>query len=81
MSVPRPTEVLPHGPRGHTATTSLAYRGDFVSTQPQDTRLSDDHPEDFERLCRVFPYAGAVVQRRDWFGVGADKPRGRRAKA
>jgi serine/threonine protein kinase len=41
VALPRPAEVVPHGPR----TTSLAYRGDFVSTIPEDTRLPDDHPE------------------------------------
>jgi serine/threonine-protein kinase len=45
--LPRPVEVLPHGPglRGTGATASLAYRGDFVSTVHEDTRLPDDHPE------------------------------------
>jgi serine/threonine protein kinase len=47
VPLPRPADVLPHGPgrRGAGATESLAFRGDFVSTQPEDSRLPDDHPE------------------------------------
>jgi len=30
--------------------------------------LHDTHPEDFADLCRMFPFAGAVVRRREWFG-------------
>src|SRR5204863_7348006 len=47
VPLPRPAEVLPHGPglRGGAATASLAYRGDFVSTVPEDARLPDDHPD------------------------------------
>jgi hypothetical protein len=33
--------------------------------------LHDTFPEDFERLCRMFPYARAVVARRDFYGIGA----------
>jgi serine/threonine protein kinase len=43
VSLPRPSEIVPHGPGARTA--SLAFRGDFVSTIPEDTRLPDDHPE------------------------------------
>jgi serine/threonine protein kinase len=42
VQLPRPAEVVPHGSR---STASLAYRGDFVSTRPEDTRLPDDCPE------------------------------------
>jgi serine/threonine protein kinase len=47
VQLPRPADVIPHGPGlRHTApTASLAYRGDFVSTRPEETRLPDDHPE------------------------------------
>ncbi len=48
VPLPPRAEVLPHGPgaiRPPEATASLAYRGDFVSTQPEATRLPDDHPE------------------------------------
>src|SRR4051812_28327050 len=47
VPLPRPAEVLPHGPGRRTAgtTASLATYGDFVSTQPEDSRLPDDHPE------------------------------------
>lgn len=31
--------------------------------------LHDKHPRDFQSLCRTFPYAQAVVYRRDWHGV------------
>jgi serine/threonine protein kinase len=41
--LPCRAEVVPHSPGRRT--TSLAYRGDFVSTIPEDTRLPDDHPE------------------------------------
>src|SRR6476646_1366092 len=47
VPLPRPAEVLPHGPglRDHAAADSLAYRGHFASTAPEDSRLPDDHPE------------------------------------
>lgn len=32
--------------------------------------LHDTHPEDFRKLCKVFPYAEAVIKRREWFGIG-----------
>lgn len=32
-------------------------------------RLHDNFPQDFERLCEYFPYAGAVVKRREWYGI------------
>ncbi len=35
--------------------------------------LYDHHPEDFARLCEMFPFAGAVVKRREWFGVGGKR--------
>jgi 3'-phosphoadenosine 5'-phosphosulfate sulfotransferase (PAPS reductase)/FAD synthetase len=31
--------------------------------------LHDEHPEDFQRLLKWFPYAEAAVKRRDWYGV------------
>ena len=31
--------------------------------------LYDNYPGDFERVEAVFPYVGAVVKRREWFGV------------
>lgn len=31
--------------------------------------LYDNHPEDFKKLCKVFPYAETVVWRRAWYGV------------
>lgn len=31
--------------------------------------LHDRHPEDFKKLLRWFPYAEAVIKRREWFGV------------
>lgn len=31
--------------------------------------LHDSFPQDFERLCEYFPYAGAVVKRREWYGI------------
>jgi phosphoadenosine phosphosulfate reductase len=34
--------------------------------------LHDEHPEDFRRLERWFPYIGACVARRDFYGVGVD---------
>jgi 3'-phosphoadenosine 5'-phosphosulfate sulfotransferase (PAPS reductase)/FAD synthetase len=30
--------------------------------------LYDRYPDDFARLLEVFPYAGAAVKRRDWYG-------------
>jgi serine/threonine protein kinase len=43
LNLPRPVEVVPHRPGSRTE--SLAFRGDFVSRLPEDTRLSDDHPD------------------------------------
>lgn len=31
--------------------------------------LADNHPEDFQRLLAVFPFAEAAVRRREWYGV------------
>src|SRR5262245_8471370 len=46
VPLPRPAEVLPHGPgRRGGATASLAHLGDAVSTIPEDSRLPDDHPD------------------------------------
>jgi hypothetical protein len=33
--------------------------------------LAQDHPEDFAKVCEVFPHAPAAVCRRDWYGAGA----------
>jgi serine/threonine protein kinase len=43
VPLPRPIEVVPHGPA--TPTASLAWRGGFASTRPEETRLPDEHPE------------------------------------
>ncbi len=43
VSLPGPAEIVPHGPGQRT--TSLAYRGGFASTVPEDTRLPEDHPQ------------------------------------
>lgn len=32
--------------------------------------LHETYPEDFKRLCNVFPYAEAVIWRKKWYGVG-----------
>lgn len=37
-------------------------------SEPSLLWLHDTHPEDFERLCQVFPFARAVVKRREFFG-------------
>lgn len=31
--------------------------------------LHDRHPEDFKKILRWFPYAGAAVKRRDYYGI------------
>lgn len=31
--------------------------------------LHDDHPEDFKKLLRWFPYAEAAIKRREWYGL------------
>lgn len=33
--------------------------------------LADNHPDDFRRVCQVFPHAEAVVYRRKWYGFTA----------
>lgn len=35
--------------------------------------LHDSYPDDFKRLCQWFPFAEAVVYRREWYGIGKDK--------
>src|SRR5216117_3489005 len=42
-------------------------------TTPELLYLHDHHPAEFDRLCRYFPYARAVVYRREWYGVGSYK--------
>lgn len=32
--------------------------------------LHDNHPDDFKKLCEVFPYAEAVIWRRTFYGTG-----------
>lgn len=31
--------------------------------------IYDNYPDDFKKIEEVFPYCGAVVKRRDWYGV------------
>jgi hypothetical protein len=31
--------------------------------------MYDNHPEDFKKLELLFPYVGAIVKRREWYGV------------
>ena len=31
--------------------------------------LHDAYPDDFEKVCGVFPFARAAIYRREWFGV------------
>jgi 3'-phosphoadenosine 5'-phosphosulfate sulfotransferase (PAPS reductase)/FAD synthetase len=38
-------------------------------TTPNLIWLHDTYPEDFAKVEAVFPYIGAVVKRRDWYGV------------
>lgn len=38
-------------------------------SEPSLLWLHDTFPDDFERLCKVFPFARAVVKRREFFGV------------
>lgn len=33
--------------------------------------LHDRYPEDFQKLLRWYPFAGAAIKRREWFGVNA----------
>lgn len=32
--------------------------------------LARDFPEDFKKICAVFPYAEAVIWRKKWYGIG-----------
>jgi 3'-phosphoadenosine 5'-phosphosulfate sulfotransferase (PAPS reductase)/FAD synthetase len=32
--------------------------------------LHDNHPDDYRKLLKWFPYAEACIKRREWFGVG-----------
>lgn len=33
------------------------------------TFIHDNHPEDFRRMEAWFPYIGAAIKRRDWYGI------------
>jgi phosphoadenosine phosphosulfate reductase len=35
--------------------------------------LHDTHPDDFRRVCEYFPYAEAVIYRREFYGIGTEK--------
>jgi phosphoadenosine phosphosulfate reductase len=49
--------------------SQAATRAGVDLSTPSLLWLHDKHPDDFRRLCRWFPYAEAVVKRRDWYGV------------
>jgi phosphoadenosine phosphosulfate reductase len=42
-------------------------------TTPELLYLYDHAPDDFAKLAQVFPYAPAVLWRREWYGVGKYK--------
>lgn len=42
---------------------------DLDLSTPSLLDLHDKHPEDFKRVCEVFPFAEAVVKRREWYAV------------
>lgn len=50
------------------ATSAGGSTGIDLST-PSLLWLHDNYPDDFERMEAYFPYIGAVVKRRDWYGV------------
>lgn len=55
---------------GVPASSGKSATGIDLST-PSLLWLHDTYPEDFERLCGVFPFARAVVKRREFFGEQA----------
>jgi phosphoadenosine phosphosulfate reductase len=50
------------------ASSGKSATGIDLST-PSLLWLHDSYPDDFRRVCEVFPYAEAVVYRRRWYGV------------
>lgn len=36
--------------------------------------IAKNHPDDFKKLCKVFPFAPAVVYREKWYGEAVAKP-------
>lgn len=53
---------IPEGQKGHSTS------GIDLSV-PRLLWLYDNFPDDFDRVARVFPYVGAVVARRQFFGI------------
>lgn len=54
------------------ASSGLATTGIDLSTQ-ELLWLHDHYPDDYERVINVFPYAEAIVRRREWYGVTKDQ--------
>jgi 3'-phosphoadenosine 5'-phosphosulfate sulfotransferase (PAPS reductase)/FAD synthetase len=44
--------------------------GGIDLTAPSLLHLHDHHPNDFQRILRYFPFAQAVVKRREFHGIG-----------
>ena len=64
---------MPHMSVGHTTgATGRTKNGTGIDlTDPSIWYLHDNHPEDYKKLLRWFPYAHAAVCRRDWYGAKA----------
>lgn len=60
--------------RGLPVPESHRDSGGVDLTTPSLLWLYDNHPQDFERLCRVFPFARAVVKRRELYGIPRETP-------
>lgn len=43
--------------------------------------LHDHYPDDYAKMIKVFPYAEALVRRRDWYGIpGAEDGKGKKKR-
>jgi phosphoadenosine phosphosulfate reductase len=57
--------ILPDAHKGNTTGVDLSTRSLLW--------LHDTYPDDFQKLCQWFPFAEAVVKRREFYGIGSEK--------
>ncbi len=59
----------------------MGAKGAGVDLHPDSLLwIYDNHPDDFRKIERVYPYVRAAVYRREWYGIGKDYRKGKAAK-
>jgi hypothetical protein len=59
----------------------MGAKGAGVDLHPDSLLwIYDNHPDDFRKIERVYPYVRAAVYRREWYGIGKDYRKGRATK-